>query len=104
VRGGNLFLPPRALERTYSDPRLRRDLTLVRPVCRFFWNCFSSERLLPAFYYFTGATFPPEGGSMATSKHNVRFPRESESYRAARNELLDSEIELRRAIESVATQ
>jgi predicted dithiol-disulfide oxidoreductase (DUF899 family) len=41
---------------------------------------------------------------MASSKHNVRFPGESESYRAARDKLLESEIELRRATESVAAQ
>jgi predicted dithiol-disulfide oxidoreductase (DUF899 family) len=41
---------------------------------------------------------------MASSKHKVRFPGESESYRAARNQLLDTEIELRRAIEAVAAQ
>ncbi len=39
---------------------------------------------------------------MSTARHEVRFPGESESYRAARNELLDAEIELRRSIESVA--
>lgn len=41
---------------------------------------------------------------MATSKHKVRFPGESESYRAARDKLLDSEIEMRRTIESVAAE
>jgi predicted dithiol-disulfide oxidoreductase (DUF899 family) len=41
---------------------------------------------------------------MASSKHKVRFPGESESYRAARSQLLDTEIELRRAIEAVAAQ
>jgi predicted dithiol-disulfide oxidoreductase (DUF899 family) len=41
---------------------------------------------------------------MASSKHKVRFPGESDAYRAARNKLLDTEIELRRAIESVAAQ
>jgi predicted dithiol-disulfide oxidoreductase (DUF899 family) len=39
---------------------------------------------------------------MNPTKHSVRFPGESEAYRAARNELLDAEIELRRKIESVA--
>jgi predicted dithiol-disulfide oxidoreductase (DUF899 family) len=39
---------------------------------------------------------------MSDSKHSVRFPGESESYRAARNELLDAEIQLRRNIEAVA--
>jgi predicted dithiol-disulfide oxidoreductase (DUF899 family) len=38
------------------------------------------------------------------SKHKVRFPGESESYRAARDRLLDAEIEMRRTIESVAAQ
>jgi predicted dithiol-disulfide oxidoreductase (DUF899 family) len=42
--------------------------------------------------------------TMAGSKHKVRFPGESESYRAARDKLLDAEIELRRWIESVAAQ
>jgi len=42
--------------------------------------------------------------TVAGSKHKVRFPGESESYRAARNKLLDAEIELRRWIESVAAQ
>ncbi len=41
---------------------------------------------------------------MSTPHHNVRFPGESPSYRAARNKLLDAEIEMRRAIESVAAQ
>lgn len=41
---------------------------------------------------------------MSESKHSVRFPGESESYRAARDELLDLEIELRRNIESVAAK
>jgi predicted dithiol-disulfide oxidoreductase (DUF899 family) len=41
---------------------------------------------------------------MSPSKHSVRFPGESDSYRSARDELLDAEIELRRAIESVAAQ
>jgi predicted dithiol-disulfide oxidoreductase (DUF899 family) len=39
---------------------------------------------------------------MSTPRHNVRFPGESPSYRAARNRLLDAEIEMRRAIESAA--
>jgi predicted dithiol-disulfide oxidoreductase (DUF899 family) len=38
------------------------------------------------------------------SKHKVRFPGESESYRAARDKLLDAEIEMRRTIESVAAK
>jgi predicted dithiol-disulfide oxidoreductase (DUF899 family) len=41
---------------------------------------------------------------MASSKHQVRFPGESDSYRTARDKLLDAEIELRRTIESVAAQ
>lgn len=41
---------------------------------------------------------------MSTPRHNVRFPGESPSYRAARNKLLEAEIEMRRAIESVAAQ
>lgn len=41
---------------------------------------------------------------MSTPQHNVRFPGESPSYRAARNKLLDAEIEMRRATESVAAQ
>lgn len=41
---------------------------------------------------------------MASSKHKVRFPGESKPYRTARNKLLDAEIELRRAIEAVASQ
>jgi predicted dithiol-disulfide oxidoreductase (DUF899 family) len=39
---------------------------------------------------------------MSDSKHSVRFPGESESYRAARNELLDAEMQLRSNIEAVA--
>ncbi len=39
---------------------------------------------------------------MSTAKHEVRFPGESENYRAARNELLDAEIQLRSNIEAVA--
>ena len=41
---------------------------------------------------------------MSPSKHSVRFPDESESYRSARDELLEAEIQLRRNIESVAAQ
>ena len=41
---------------------------------------------------------------MSSSKHSVRFPGESDSYRGARDELLDAEIELRRSIESVAAK
>jgi predicted dithiol-disulfide oxidoreductase (DUF899 family) len=41
---------------------------------------------------------------MSASRHQVRFPGESASYRVARDKLLDSEIEMRRAIESVAAQ
>lgn len=41
---------------------------------------------------------------MSTPRHNVRFPGESPSYRAARNKLLDAEIEMRRAIEAAAAQ
>lgn len=40
----------------------------------------------------------------SNSKHKIRFPGESESYRAARDRLLDAEIEMRRTIESVAAQ
>jgi predicted dithiol-disulfide oxidoreductase (DUF899 family) len=41
---------------------------------------------------------------MTESKHSIRFPGESSDYRAARDALLESEIELRRKIEEVATQ
>ena len=41
---------------------------------------------------------------MSESKHSVRFPGESESYRNARNELLAAEAELRRNIEAVAVK
>jgi hypothetical protein len=36
--------------------------------------------------------------------HDIRFPGESAEYRAARDELLRAEIELRRQVESVAAQ
>lgn len=36
--------------------------------------------------------------------HDVRFPGESDDYRAARDELLRAEIELRRRVEAVAAQ
>src|SRR5262245_41438170 len=36
--------------------------------------------------------------------HHLRFPNESERYRAARNALLDDEMELRRQIERVAAK
>ena len=35
-------------------------------------------------------------------KSNIRFPGESDAYRDARNELLESEAELRRAVERVS--
>ena len=38
------------------------------------------------------------------AKHDVRFPGESDSYRAKRDELLGAEVELRRQIEAVAAQ
>jgi predicted dithiol-disulfide oxidoreductase (DUF899 family) len=41
---------------------------------------------------------------MSSPRHDVRFPGESPSYRAARNKLLDAEIEMRRAVEAVAAQ
>ncbi|HYV68169.1 MAG TPA: DUF899 family protein [Myxococcales bacterium] len=41
---------------------------------------------------------------MAGSLHQMRFPGESEKYRAARNELLEAEIDLRRRAEEVAAQ
>jgi predicted dithiol-disulfide oxidoreductase (DUF899 family) len=39
---------------------------------------------------------------MATTLHTVRFPGETEEYRAARDELLRAEMDRRRQIESVA--
>jgi len=39
---------------------------------------------------------------MAKSLHKVRFPGESPTYREARNELLEAEIELRKKLEAVA--
>ena len=39
---------------------------------------------------------------MAGTLHPVRFPGESDAYRAARDRLLEREIELRRALEAVA--
>lgn len=39
---------------------------------------------------------------MTTALHSVRFPGESDAYREARNELLESEINLRRQIEATA--
>jgi predicted dithiol-disulfide oxidoreductase (DUF899 family) len=41
---------------------------------------------------------------MTTMDPGIRFPGESEEYRRARNRLLESEAELRRAIERVAAQ
>ncbi len=38
------------------------------------------------------------------SKHSVRFPGENQSYRSARDELLDAEIALRRNLEDVAAK
>src|SRR5581483_7138782 len=38
----------------------------------------------------------------STYRHDMRFPNESAEYRAARNELLRQEIDLRRHIERVA--
>src|SRR5260370_2433455 len=39
---------------------------------------------------------------MADSLHSIRFPGENESYRKARNELLEAEITLRKNVEAVA--
>jgi predicted dithiol-disulfide oxidoreductase (DUF899 family) len=41
---------------------------------------------------------------MSTAKQSALFPNESSAYRAARNELLEAEIALRRNIEAVAAQ
>jgi predicted dithiol-disulfide oxidoreductase (DUF899 family) len=41
---------------------------------------------------------------MSGTKHSVRFPGESETYRSRRDDLLDAEIELRRNLESVAAK
>ena len=38
------------------------------------------------------------------SKHDIRFPDESDEYRRERDRLLDAEAELRRNIEAVAAQ
>jgi predicted dithiol-disulfide oxidoreductase (DUF899 family) len=37
-------------------------------------------------------------------EHDIRFPGESDGYRSARDQLLEAEVQLRRAIERVATQ
>jgi predicted dithiol-disulfide oxidoreductase (DUF899 family) len=41
---------------------------------------------------------------MSALHHEVRFPGESASYRAARDKLLGAEVEMRRAMEAVAAQ
>ena len=41
---------------------------------------------------------------MSESKHSIRFPGESDTYRGARDELLEAEMELRRSIEAVAAK
>ena len=41
---------------------------------------------------------------MSQARHQVRFPGESDAYRAARNELLEEEIALRRQVEAVAAK
>jgi len=41
---------------------------------------------------------------MTESRHSIRFPGESDSYRSARNELLEAEMEFRRNIEAVAAK
>jgi len=41
---------------------------------------------------------------MSESKHSVRFRGESQEYRAARDELLEAEMELRRNVEAVAAR
>src|SRR5262245_20306313 len=47
---------------------------------------------------------PRKEAAMAGSLRQMRFPGESEKYRAARNELLEAEIDLRRRAEEVAAQ
>jgi predicted dithiol-disulfide oxidoreductase (DUF899 family) len=42
------------------------------------------------------------GDFMADSSHSIRFPGENDTYRKARNELLEAEIALRKNIEAVA--
>jgi predicted dithiol-disulfide oxidoreductase (DUF899 family) len=41
---------------------------------------------------------------MSQSLHSIRFPNESDEYRAARNALLEEEIALRRQVEAVAAK
>ncbi len=48
---------------------------------------------------------PSENDSAATSVDpEIRFPGESDEYRRARNQLLASEVALRRTLETVAAQ
>jgi predicted dithiol-disulfide oxidoreductase (DUF899 family) len=42
-------------------------------------------------------------GRISAALHSVRFPGESDAYRDARNELLESEINLRRQLEATAS-
>jgi predicted dithiol-disulfide oxidoreductase (DUF899 family) len=46
----------------------------------------------------------PARAIVRTRVHDIRFPGESEQYRAARDELLRAEVELRRHTEAVAAQ
>src|SRR6266571_328137 len=54
--------------------------------------------------YSGGGNTTPKEAVMAVSLHPMRFPGESEKYRAARDELLEAEIDLRRRTEEVAAQ
>src|SRR5579864_5794035 len=47
---------------------------------------------------------PKRSEKPSRSLHAVRFPGESATYRAARNKLLEHEIELRQQIEAVAAE
>jgi predicted dithiol-disulfide oxidoreductase (DUF899 family) len=52
----------------------------------------------------TAAKAKPPRATKTAELHDKRFPGESAAYRRARNKLLESEVELRRAMEAVAAQ
>ena len=68
----------------------------------FFWL---TQRAITEMLPWPGMTGWPTVGLHASSQEvpmAVAFPGESAEYRAARDRLLDQEIELRRAMEAVA--
>lgn len=72
----------------------------LSPPHRLVWSWRSDETAMATHVVIER----PRRHSMHTPLHTVRFPGERDEYRSARDDLLESEIELRRQEEAVAAQ